>query len=94
MNVFSKRLKDLRQEKGLSVKDMALKIGVSPSTYREWEYGRQIKGEPYVKIAEALDVTLYKLLTGKDSNQAQLYHTLDKLEESAKELRQNLLSFF
>ncbi|MES2768109.1 MAG: helix-turn-helix transcriptional regulator [Bdellovibrionota bacterium] len=94
MESFASRLKRLRVEKGLSAKDIAQKIGVSVSTYREWEYGRQIKGEPYVRIATALEVTLYKLLTGKDSDPIQLHSNLEKIEENIKELRKNLQSFF
>lgn len=94
MESFASRLKKLRVEKGMSAKDLAQKIGVSVSTYREWEYGRQIKGEPYVRIAAALDVTLYKLLTGKDSGSIDLHLSLKRIEENVKELRQNLESFF
>ena len=94
MESFGKRLKRIREEKGISVKDMAKKVGASISTYREWEYGRQIKGEPYVRIANALEVTLYKLLTGQDSASAELQQNLLHIENQVKDLRRNLESFF
>lgn len=94
MESFGKRLKRIREEKGISVKDMAKKVGASISTYREWEYGRQIKGEPYVRIANALEVTLYKLLTGQDSASNELQQNLLHIENQVKDLRRNLESFF
>lgn len=39
-DIFSERLKDLRQEKGLSQKSVANKLGVAVSTYANWEQGR------------------------------------------------------
>ena len=39
-DIFSERLKDLRQEKQLSQKSVANKLGVAVSTYANWEQGR------------------------------------------------------
>lgn len=38
--LFSERLKDLRNEKELSQKAVAKKLGVAVSTYANWEQGR------------------------------------------------------
>lgn len=38
--LFRERLKDLRQEKQLSQKSVANKLGVAVSTYANWEQGR------------------------------------------------------
>ncbi|MNT06136.1 hypothetical protein D3C72_1407900 [compost metagenome] len=40
-------------------------MNIPVSTYRDWEYGKQIKGEPYVDLAKVLDVSLTELLTGR-----------------------------
>lgn len=40
-DIFSERLKDLRQEKQLSQKSLANKLGVPVSTYANWEQGRR-----------------------------------------------------
>lgn len=40
-DIFSERLKDLRQEKQLSQKSLADKLGVPVSTYANWEQGRR-----------------------------------------------------
>jgi transcriptional regulator with XRE-family HTH domain len=43
---LGKRLKRLRTEKNLSVKDVAEALEVPVTTYREWENERKIVGEP------------------------------------------------
>lgn len=40
-DIFSARLKDLRQEKGLSQNQIADKLGCAVSTYANWEQGRR-----------------------------------------------------
>ncbi len=39
--LFSKRLKELRDEKELSQKEVAELLGVAVSTYANWEQGRR-----------------------------------------------------
>jgi transcriptional regulator with XRE-family HTH domain len=60
------RLKQLREARGLTVKALATAAGVPVSTYREWEYGRAILGEPYPRLARALGVGVEYLITGID----------------------------
>lgn len=62
MRPFYKRLREFREDRRLSMRDLARLIDVPETTYREWEYGRAIRGEPYVKIARALGVSLEDLL--------------------------------
>lgn len=66
MRPLAQRLKQLREKKELSVSDVARRLGVSPSTYRDWEYGREIKGEPYIKICQLFNVSITYLLTGEE----------------------------
>ncbi len=73
------RLKNLREKRKLGLTKIAKFVGVSPSTYRDWEYGREIKGEPYMKLAEIFNVSLTYLLTGEESDNGPA--ELDKLEE-------------
>ena len=40
-DIFCDILKDLRQEKKLSQKQIAFKLGVAVSTYANWEQGRR-----------------------------------------------------
>ncbi len=37
---FSARLKEIREDKKLSQKDIAVKLGCAVSTYADWEQGR------------------------------------------------------
>src|SRR6266436_7191692 len=58
---FSRSLKQFRESENLSQREVARRIGVNESTYRQWEYGTTISGEPYPKIAEAFGITLDEL---------------------------------
>lgn len=84
MESLGKRLHRLRSIKNFSQSDVARIIGVSPSTYREWELGREIKGEPYEKLASAFEVSLSELLTGKSS---EVEEYLVRIEDAVKSIR-------
>lgn len=60
-STFGKTLKRIRSDQGLSLSETARRIGVSKSTYHDWEEGRRVLGEPYVKIAEALNTSINEL---------------------------------
>lgn len=92
MEPISKRMKRIRLERGLSVRESAQLSGVPVSTYREWEEGRQIKGEPYEKIARALNIPLYELLTGKEANLREVLAKIEEIENACKALRESLQS--
>jgi transcriptional regulator with XRE-family HTH domain len=84
MENLGSRLQRLRVQKNLSQSDVAKFLGVSPSTYREWELGREIKGEPYMKLAQLLDVSLNEMLTGE---KLKIDLDLDKIEDCIKNIR-------
>ncbi len=84
MSSLGKRLKRIRESKKLSISEVARAIGVSPSTYREWEYGREMKGEPYMKLAEIFGISLVKLMTGKDT---EIEKELIEIERHVKNIR-------
>ena len=88
------RLKKYREAKGLKVRDVAAFVGVSVSTYRDWEYGRSIKGEPYQKLAEIYGVSLHQLLTGKPASPKLIFEKIEKLESDLRHLKKELESFF
>tara|TARA_B100000212_G_C27234380_1_gene473050 strand:- start:199 stop:468 length:270 start_codon:yes stop_codon:yes gene_type:complete len=81
---LGERLRTLRTEKKLLISEVARHVGVSVSTYRDWEYGREIKGEPYLKLATLLNVNLTYLLTGKDS---EVFKGLEEIESIVKNIR-------
>jgi putative transcriptional regulator len=75
---LSKRLRNFRKDKGLTMKQVADRLGIASSTYRDWEYGRAILGEPYLQLAQIFEVSLKELMVGdKESPQ----HALDILRE-------------
>lgn len=82
---FGERLQKLRISRSLSVSDMARKLSISLSTYRDWEYGRGIRGEPYILMAKVLKVSLSELLTGKKPS---LDIKLAQIEEIVKNIRE------
>jgi transcriptional regulator with XRE-family HTH domain len=56
-----KTLKELREEKGLSINELAAKAGVSSSTIARTESGLPIRNTTKVKIAKALKVPLEEI---------------------------------
>ena len=58
MSVFSERFKELRQEKGLSTKQLGDKLGVKNSTITRWENNLRIPNiESLYKIAVFFNVS-------------------------------------
>lgn len=93
METLSQRLKRLRIKKGLSQAEFAANVGVSASTYRDWEYGKKIKGEPYLALATALDVDLVYLLLGESRGTDEVLNQLRELERMIKNIRKTVLTF-
>ena len=91
--LFHERLKHIRLQRQLSLRKVAQAAEVPVSTYREWEAGRKIIGEPYEKIAQALNVSLYTLLTGKTSSLLETLGILSQMESLMQQLRQSLASY-
>ena len=61
------------------------------STYREWEYGRSIRGEFYVLLAQALGVSLHELLTGQGHKFTELVADLEEIENALSKFRSKLI---
>lgn len=87
---FHERLRSLRKSRGLTMREMARRVGVPETTYREWEIGRAIQGEPYVRMSEALGVSLTELLTGHRPEQAHLLGEIEAVEAGLKQLKNKL----
>ncbi len=84
MDTLSKRLKFYRERQGFSIREVAAIVKVSPSTYRGWEFGAEIKGEPYLQLALIYNVSLNQLLAGKTSD---IELQLDIIERAIKAIR-------
>ena len=60
--VFAKRLKQLREMRGLSMKALGEAIGVSANMVKKYEHGQSMpSGQTLARLANALDVTLEQL---------------------------------
>jgi len=68
------------------MREAARLVGVPESTYREWEYGRQIRGEPYVRIAKAFSVSLDELF-GHETTTTSLAEDLERLEAFVRAIK-------
>lgn len=67
MDIFSKRLKELRTSKGLTLKDAASSVGLTLMAYAHYEYGdRQPTIETIVKLCDFYDVSADYLLGRSD----------------------------
>ena len=70
---FAERLKRLREKRGLSVGQLALRAGLTEAAIRKMEYG-DTKGHGFInglKIAEALGVDPGELAYGRRSKHAR-----------------------
>lgn len=92
METLSTRLKKLRKGKGLTISELSQKTGISPSTYKEWEAGRQIRGEPYHKLALALEVSIHELITGQKPAVNEVFVMLDQVESLIQRIKTDLYS--
>lgn len=86
---FGNRLKKIRQEKGYSLSKAARLLGISQSTYRDWERGRAIKGEPYPKLADFYNITLAELF-GITESKNDISVELQLMEESIRRIRMRI----
>lgn len=90
---FSKRLVQFREAKNLSIIELATALDIPVTTYREWENGRAIRGLPYLRIAEILEISLTELMTGHKPDKTLIFSNLDQIEELLREQRRLLNSF-
>lgn len=90
MEGFNHRLKKFRLSAKLSQREAAKKIGVPESTYRAWEYGNAIVGEPYPRIAKAFNVTLNELFGLSDDPAKTTDEKVDQIISDLQSLKPNL----
>ena len=97
-NEFGSRLKVLRVTRGLTVVQISKRVGVSTSTYRDWEYGRKISGhEAFLNLAEILNVSLFELMAGEkidNKKGGEIFKSMEMIEQLVTKQKENLKSFF
>jgi transcriptional regulator with XRE-family HTH domain len=74
----------------MTIKEAAQLIGVPSTTYRDWEYGRAITGQPYVKIAKAFSITLNTLFEVKEDSKIDSEERIDRLINDLRDLKQEI----
>jgi len=66
---FHKRLKEIRQERNISIRRLCSALKIQKSTYENWEIDvYPSKPEIYKRLAEYLDVPLEYLMFGERKN--------------------------
>ena len=67
MKIFAERLKELRQEKGLSIQALAREVKIGSSSLCRWENCQaDIKGDQLITLAKFFRVTTDYLLGLED----------------------------
>lgn len=57
------KIKELREAKGLTQKELGERIGVAQSAVAQWELGTKVPSLPnFVRISDALDATLDQVM--------------------------------
>lgn len=79
------RIKKLRKEKGMTQKDLAKKIGVSPSAMSQFEKQTYLRRKTLNKIAGALEVPVSKI-TGMVPEETETEKILSDILAIQKEL--------
>jgi transcriptional regulator with XRE-family HTH domain len=88
---FGERLRVFRKRSGLTTQEVAKTCLVAESTYREWEYGREIRGvRPYEALARAFQISLTELILGEKGTRSSIDEDLRAIEEIIKSIRLKL----
>ena len=87
-----KRLRELRREKGISLKELGAVVNVAESTMSLYENGkRQPDYETLFKLADFFDVTVDYLLRGGNKNECLREKKLDEKDICEAEQLINLI---
>lgn len=100
MIIFSKKLKELRKNRGLSQDDLAIAIGVHKSHVSRYERGLALPSiEVADKIATTLKVGIEELISdnspvSSDRELSSLFEKVATFDEQKKSIVKELLSAF
>jgi len=91
MNKWEKRIKIMREERGMSQEDLAKLLGVSRPTITQIEKGkRKITAEELVKLSEIFDVSVETLLGLKQDPEIVLYDKKSRKDTVKPTMRINV----
>lgn len=94
MGSIHERLRKFRLKAGLTLQQVSDRTGIPVSTYKEWENGRQIRGEPYLLLARVYQVSLQELITGEKTQLGPVLEKLDSMIGEIEAVKRDLVSFF
>ena len=96
MNTFAKRLRQAREEKGMSMEELAKSVGLTKGSI--WKYEQELSKSPKVsvskKLAEKLDVS-WEWLIGEEQKGVdyELISLVKSLPDTVKEEAQKYLTY-
>lgn len=91
--IFSKRIKELRGNKGLSMDQLASELGITKSRVNMWENNGTIpRGEVLIQLARFFHVTTDYLLGNDDTSEVSKTNTkLNSLQRNLGKLNEREL---
>lgn len=94
-NTFATRIKELRLKNNLTQKDIAEKIGLTPTGISYWESGNAVPNyDTLKKLADLFNVSI-DYLTGNDVSNCEndiLFRKIDKVDNEKKDLLMKILN--
>lgn len=94
-NTFATRIKQLRIDNNLTQRDIADKIGITPTGISYWESGNAIPNfETLKKLADFFNVSI-DYLTGNENNNNEndvLFRKIGKVDAEKKDLLMRILN--
>jgi transcriptional regulator with XRE-family HTH domain len=79
------RIKELRKERGLSLRDMVLQHGYNDSQWRKYERGGSINLQSLLKVARVFGISLSRLLDGLGEYPEKTIAQIQKTEASERD---------
>lgn len=92
---FANRIKQLRIENNLTQKDIAEKLGMTPTGISYWESGNAVPNyETLKKLADLFNVSIDFLIGNEKTNDENdvLFRKIGKVDEEKKELLMRILN--
>lgn len=95
MENFGARIRELRKERGITVYEMATRLGVSRNTLTNWERGEK---EPHAvemleEMAKILKVSLKEILIDEDKMPTENNLAIKNLQERVTKIEKFLKDF-
>lgn len=84
---LAQKIRQLRLERKMTLKETAKYLEVPVSTYRDWEYGRKMPADAILKLAEAFDVPMTIFTQREMGPGADLQRAIDLMEEALRIVR-------